>query len=1243
MTPSTATSTATPPAMPLAIVGIGCLFPQANSKEAFWGNIKGGVDSITDVPETHWRIADLYDPDPKTPDHSYGKRGGFLDPIEFNPMEFSIQPNILEAIDTSQLLGLIAAREVLKDAGYDPESDFARDRVSVLLGVTGALEMVIPLGARLGHPQWRKALKDAGVPTDVAQEVVERIADSYVPWQENSFPGLLGNVVAGRISKQFDLGGTNSVIDAACGSSLSAVHMAAMELACGRSDMVITGGIDTFNDIFMYTCFSKTPALSPSNIIRPFDSNSDGTLIGEGLGLVAIKRLEDAERDNDQIYAVIRGIGTASDGKGGAIYEPSAKGQIRTLNNAYQQAAIDPKTITLLEAHGTGTRVGDATEISALREVYGESDGRPWCAIGSVKSQIGHTKASAGSAGLIKTALALHNKILPPTINVEQPQTVLTEGNTPFYVNTTMRPWSPQPDHPRRAAVSAFGFGGSNFHCVLEEYQANRAHCDWSEPAQIFAFSAADKNTLLAQLKQLPPTANNDQRRRLAALSRNSFEGTADQRLLFVIEAEQDLATFVAGAEKLVNGNKPLAGTPNGIWYGSGKNQGKLAILFPGQGAQYLHMLRDLACHAPQLLTAIEEVDDALTLEDGGPFSELIYPHSLFTKQDQAAAMANIQATQNAQPAIGTVSLGAWNYLQEYGIEAQAFAGHSYGELTALCAAGCYSSGDLYRLSQLRGQLMAGDGSDKGTMLAVSASLDAIETMLSEENLDLVLANRNTPKQGVLSGGRDEIERATVLCKERGLRCVALDVAAAFHSKLVAAASKPFLEALEQVDIATAQQPVYANKTAAPYPADSVEMGKLLAEQITSPVEFVKQIEQMHADGFTTFFEVGPGARLTGMVGKILGAKNVNTVALDSSNGKRSGLTDLARCLVQLAAIGLPVQLQRWDGDYAGQQANLVEPKAARMTVTLTGANYVKEKPQRPASQRKLVDANSLPPATTAATPVAAAAPVAATSQSLQSLQESMAVLQRMQEDTAKLHNQFLEGQAAAVQAMRSLMDHQQGAVTGMPVTAAAQPKTITPQSAATIPMAPAVTGATPTAAQPVSTGPDVSAALLDVVADKTGYPQEMLELDMSLDADLGIDSIKRVEILSALQEKVPGLPAVQPEQLGSLQTLRQIVEALGSVITFDTSTPTAAPAAVSAGPNVSAALLDVVADKTGYPQEMLELDMSLDADLGIDSIKRVEILSALQEKVPGLPAVQPEQLGSLQTLRQIVEALGSV
>ena len=456
---------------PVAIVGLGALFPQSDGLEAYWRNLREGVDCLTAVPESHWKPEEYFDADPRSPDRTYARRGGFLPAVRLSPMDLGVTPNALEATDSAQLLGLEVARRALEDAGYGAAGrTFDRDRASVLLGVTGTLQLVIPLGARLGHPLWRKALRDAGVDESTSEDVVRRIADGYVPWKEDSFPGLLGNVVAGRIANRLDLHGTNCVVDAACASSLSALHLAVFELAARRADMVLTGGVDTFNDIFMFMCFSKTPALSPTGDARPFDAGADGTTLGEGIGMLVLKRLSDAERDGDRIYALVRGVGSASDGKGEAIYAPTVPGQARALRAAYRAAGVSPSTVDLVEGHGTGTKVGDGIELQALTEVFREA--RPegsWCALGSVKSQLGHTKAAAGAAGLLKAALALHRKVLPPTLKVTKPLEPLAAGRTPFYLNTVRRPWLPPRGHPRRAGVSSFGFGGSNFHCVLEE------------------------------------------------------------------------------------------------------------------------------------------------------------------------------------------------------------------------------------------------------------------------------------------------------------------------------------------------------------------------------------------------------------------------------------------------------------------------------------------------------------------------------------------------------------------------------------------------------------------------------------------------------------------------------------------------------------------------------------------------------------------------------------------------------
>ncbi|MEI6207136.1 MAG: SDR family NAD(P)-dependent oxidoreductase [Desulfuromonadales bacterium] len=1236
---------ALPGGTPLAIIGIGCLFPRAEDSSTYWANIREGIDAISDVPATHWRVEDYHRQDPKSPDMTYGRRGGFLSEVPFNPLEYNIPPATLEAIDSSQLLGLVVAGQALKDAGYGADRTYDRDRVSVILGVTGTLELVIPLGARLGHPHWREALKDAGVDETTAEDVVQRISDSYVSWQENSFPGLLGNVVAGRISKQYDLGGTNCVVDAACASSLSALHLASMELATGKSDMVITGGIDTFNDIFMYMCFSKTPALSPGGDAKPFDASGDGTILGEGLGIMVIKRLADAERDGDRIYAVIRGVGSSSDGKGEAIYTPSASGQKKAILDAYRRAGVTPDSIGLLEAHGTGTKVGDAVEVSALRDIYGTA-GRPWCAIGSVKSQIGHTKAAAGAAGLIKAALALHHKVIPPTIKVKQPLSEVSDGQSPFYITSHKRPWLSRNGRPRRAAVSALGFGGSNFHVVLEEYEPVATMADWDGSVQILPLSASDAPALEKAVADVAECQTWTDIRSMAATLRSSFNAANACRLALVVEQGKSSLQSLCSNALIMLRKHPAThwSTPDGAWFACNAEPGRLGVLFPGQGAQYIGMLRDLACSFPRMLHCLEAADLEFGATAGSSLSDLIYPPTPFSDDAREAREAALRATDAAQPAIGAVSLGALRLLESFGLAPDAVAGHSYGELTALCAAGRLDERSFHTLSRLRGELMAAGDGDRGSMLAVSAPLPDVQLLISEEKLDLVIANRNAPNQAVLSGRTDEIARAADACGQRKLSCKRLPVAAAFHSALVADAAAPLLAALSGITISEGQIPVYSNSSAACYPSDALEAGKLLAGQLARPVEFVAEIEAMYASGIRTFVEVGPGARLSGLVSAILADRPHTVVALDASGGKRSGIADLARCLAQLAVLGFEVSLAGWDEGYrAVSPANGKKPL---MTVNLCGANYVKPKPKRPATPPR----PAMPTAAgLAASPPAAAmtAPTAAVSkdllaESLRVTREGMAALLRMQDDTAQLHRRFLEGQEAAGKTIQMLLEQQQRIFQG--ASPAPTPAVFKAEPAGqSSPVSPASQTSQTAAAHPDR----ITEALLAVVSEKTGYPVEMLELEMGLDSDLGIDSIKRVEILSALQERLPGAPVIGPEHLGTLHTLGEIARFLGAVAhamtpadVFQTGQTTR-----QTGPTpdrITETLLAVVSEKTGYPVEMLELEMGLDSDLGIDSIKRVEILSALQERLPGSPVIGPEHLGTLHTLGEIARHLGS-
>ena len=911
-------SDSTPKDDSIAVVGLGCLFPGSHDRHGFWAGMRAGSDHVGQVPDGYWTPDDYHDPDKNSPDRTYGNRGAFLSPIPFHPLEYGITPRDLEATDTSQLLGLVAAKQALQDAGYDAQKTFDREKASVILGVTGALELVIPLGARLGHPLWWKALRESGVDDAIASEVVRKISEGYVDWQENSFPGLLGNVVAGRIANRLDLHGTNCVTDAACASSLAALHLASLELKNGRSDLVVTGGVDTFNDIFMYMCFSKTPALSPTGDARPFDAEGDGTVLGEGIGVVVLKRWEDAVRDGDRIYSKILSVGTSSDGKGAAIYAPTSPGQQRALRDGYELAGVSPETIQLVEAHGTGTAVGDATELKALDELYRQSGSSPGSvALGSVKSQIGHTKAAAGAAGLIKAVLALHHKVQPPSLKIRRPLETLADSQSPFHVEETARPWVAKPGHPRRAAVSSFGFGGSNFHAVLEENQSSRSEADWLGVSDLIAFSADDSNQLKHSIrdfqKRWHEAESQESHHALARETRRSFRSASQHRLVITLHENSNATELLSQAlQQLEREAEPRWHLPVGIDRDHGAPRGPLAVIFPGQGSQRVDMGRHEACRFPEMIHTVDKAEASFwnSHEDSGLASR-IWPvrswSDALTQQEN-----RLRQTEVAQPAIGAISLGLYRVLETLGVRGELFAGHSYGELTALAAAGRIVDTDFHQLSNFRGQLMAeAGGMDAGSMLAVHLPLEELERLVSENWPDLVVANRNAPEQAVLSGGSDSIEAARVLLENRGVRCTPLPVAAAFHSTRVSSAAQPFGEILQKVRFNSSTSPVFANSSATPYPADETGCRSLLANQIARPVLFKEMIEAMLAQGTDTFIEVGPGKVLSGLVKAIATDRNPQ-VRVQSTCGTDADCRTLARAVALIAVRGYAVQLANW-------------------------------------------------------------------------------------------------------------------------------------------------------------------------------------------------------------------------------------------------------------------------------------------------------------------------------------------
>lgn len=474
----TDTEETAPEPLRVAVVGMAGMFPGAPDVAEFWANIVAGKDCVTEVPAHRWDPERYYAPDgdgERTP----SRWGGFLPEIPFDPLRYGIPPASLAAVEPVQLLALEAARRALSDAGYEGAGT-DHTRTSVVFGAEAGSDLSNATTLRTVLPGY------LGTIPPTLDEQLPRLT-------EDSFPGMLANVIAGRIANRLDLGGANYTVDAACASSLTAVDVACKELVTGTSDLVLCGGADLHNGINDYLLFSSVHALSPTGRSATFDGDADGIALGEGVACVVLKRLADAERDGDRIYAVIDGVGSASDGRALGLTAPRPAGQRAALTRAYRNAGISPADVGLIEAHGTGTVVGDRTELSTLTEVFTESGARPGsCAVGSVKSQIGHTKCAAGLAGLIKTTLALYHGVKPPTLHLRQPNSAWDGESSPFAFHTAARPWAAEPAD-RVAGVSAFGFGGTNFHVVLRAYdQPPPAHTLDVWPAELFTFRGRD-------------------------------------------------------------------------------------------------------------------------------------------------------------------------------------------------------------------------------------------------------------------------------------------------------------------------------------------------------------------------------------------------------------------------------------------------------------------------------------------------------------------------------------------------------------------------------------------------------------------------------------------------------------------------------------------------------------------------------------------------------------------------------
>lgn len=926
---------------PIAVIGIGLRLPGSDSPEKFWRQIVEKRSGIIPIPDERWGNVDLYyDSDPRIPDKAYSKIGGFICDFNFDPLKYRIPPTVAEKMDRTQKMAVACVADALTDAGLSPEA-LRGKRVGTVIGNSMGGEISDLYAERIGLPrtllQMREAMASANVDSSISEKILEDFRGRFLiglpEITEDSLPGELANVISGRIANVFNLEGPNFTVDAACASSMAAIMNAVSGLRSRTMDCAVAGGVDTSMQPSIFVKFCKIGALSPDGS-RPFDVGANGFVMGEGAGVMVLKRLSDALSSGDRIYGLILDVGSSSDGRGKGITAPNAAGQERAIRACLENSGVDPATIGLIEAHGTSTAVGDKTELMILDKFFRNAGSRPGSVgIGSVKSQLGHLKAAAGSAGMIKAILSLYHRSLPPTINVTNPNPCIDWDSSPLSLVTDSRPWKSAKNIPRRAGVSAFGFGGTNFHVVLQEYSPGLrlvsssrpaslptikfTKPDWPKPdnlnvnGEIWAIGGNNPEELIGKIETVLETINPSTYKTLASSHRNQCRSfhlrfgfasldieTASKKLTSILEALQDPAKrgFLGARGVHFSEGKPS------------KNLSGAAFLFPGQGSQYPYMLRDLCDRFPVVAETFNEADNIMKGLGLKEISSLVFPDPAVLAEPGANDV--LKDTQNLQPMILTADTAMFRLLKQIGLHPVACAGHSLGEYAACVASGVFTFPHALEAVAVRGREMARVSiADPGLMMSIPADARLVEEVIAQVDGYVVAANKNSPKQTVISGETAAVKKAGELFRERGLEGTLIPVSAAFHSGVVAPAREPFMKTLEKLSVSSPAIAIISNVTGDYYPVGPgapARIRDLLGKQFAAPVEWVKTLRRLHGDGIQVFVECGPKRVMTNLT---IDTLSKEVISLPTNHPKKGGILQLFESLAALIVEGFELNI----------------------------------------------------------------------------------------------------------------------------------------------------------------------------------------------------------------------------------------------------------------------------------------------------------------------------------------------
>jgi acyl transferase domain-containing protein len=800
---------------PIAIIGVGCRFPHANNPESFWKLLHNGIDAIAQVPKDRWDVDAFYDPDPAIPGKMNTRWGGFLDQVDqFDPNFFGISPREAERIDPQHRLVLEVAWEALEDAAIAPER-LAGSQTGVFIGIGNY---------------------------DYGRFLCRDLANINI----HNGTGLTLSIAANRLSYLLDLHGPSMAIETACSSSLVAIHSACQSLQSGESNLAITGGVSLMLSPDMTITFSQARMMAPDGRCKTFDASADGYVRGEGCGIVILKRLSDAIADQDRILAVIKGSAVNHDGLSNGITAPNGLAQQAVIRQALKNAGVAPAEISYIEAHGTGTPLGDPIEIRALKAVLmsGRSSEQR-CGIGSVKTNIGHLEPAAGIAGLIKVVLSLQHRKIPPHLHLQQLNPHLSLDGTPFFIPGECQPW---PSDRLLAGVSAFSFGGTNSHLILEAApeESRGAGGIFQVERSLHLLTLSAKNeTALQELAQRYAdffAADADVSLADVCFSANTGRSHFAHRLAIVAESSKQLGdrlrNFTVGqAITGMLGGKVVS-----------RQSSKIAFLFTGQGSQYVGMGRQLYETQPTFRKTLEGCDEILRPYLDKPLLEVLY--------GKDAESSLLDETAYTQPALFALEYALAELWQFWGIIPQIVIGHSLGEYVAACVAGVFTLEEGLKLVAKRASLMQ-SLPQTGEMVAVFASESQVQEAIQPYSPAISIAAINGLEHIVISGERSAVKAVVAVWEAQGIKTQQLRVSHAFHSSLIA----PMLDAWEteasQVQFQTPRLPLISNLTGEMLPSEYIPDANYWRRHTREPVKFMAGINSLFAQGYNLFLEIG--------------------------------------------------------------------------------------------------------------------------------------------------------------------------------------------------------------------------------------------------------------------------------------------------------------------------------------------------------------------------------------------------